>query len=658
MGKQSHWTGLGMEPPRTVYGQGLLAALGDMAGVMAITMGFATLVAWRTVELVWGRLMPAEPAELAIVVAAGAYFGALYYWLRSRLQRVVLGPENLTLHYNYATRHIPWSSIRRFERGPRCFRLTTTDDSLEITDSLYHAPALLANVQARLGERPPVQRFAPGRQTWLAELMAAVLPLLSFVLLASWCNARLPYARSYVPSASLLCWLVTLTLVLQAIALRRALLGRVLRWIEVDGHGLRLVWRAGRPREYAWPLVEAAASDGNALRCVAAGVVWRLPLPAETARAAAEAIQARSVLADGDRPDVFEQPPAAAGWQAAQAWLAAAVVAWLLTRAAAASMHGVLLSLRVAIAVAVGWSLAAALRGNVRRVTVTERGLVLEHEAGPREQPWEIVRGITRRGQTWRLQTSLGHVQFRGPLAGSDGLPAAVRRGMERSQARLTDAERVASDEVAGWLGIAADDCLEIRPFRARPLILGGVIWLGICLLPFVVFRMAASDPAYADGAGLLFMLAPALLFWFCYYPVHLAHLLRADALRRVYASGHGLRWRDGSAWHEAGWNEVLRVNMVPREHQQRLFYWSYDQLAADLEVLVECVGQRLRFHPKDQHAPRLQRALERLLAARRAGRAMPGLAAVPAHAISLTAPRDTAAERGLSRSGPSAPGE
>jgi len=186
---------------------------------------------------------------------------------------------------------------------------------------------------------------------------------------------------------------------------------------------------------------------------------------------------------------------------------------------------------------------------------------------------------------------------------------------------------------------------------------IGGVAWCGIWLLLLPLLIPSIGSGYWREHEAAILATLPLWAFWLCYYPCHLAILLRADALRRVYASGHGLRWRDGAAWHQAGWNEVRSVSLVPREHQQSLFYWSYDQLAADREVLVECVAQRLRFHPKDQHADRLQRALDRLLAARRAGRAMPGLAAVPDTALSRADRLETAAERGVSRRDPDPPG-
>jgi len=656
--------GRGMEPPRTVFAQGPLAALLDVLGVANLTLLLGVLLVWHARQPFLTRLLPSEPYGLAVVAIAGAYFTALYVWLTSRLQRVLLGADCLTLCYTYRQRQLPWSTIRRFARLPGRFRVSTTDDVIEFTDQVRHAEILLANAQARLPEPQPAEIFEPGVTDPLAGFRHALLVWLPPLLLAIWFDRHLPEPRHYAVADSVAAWMVAITLVIQTGLVRRHLREHSFQRLELTADGLRLVFQAGRPRDYRWADVEQVqvVSDGLALR--AAGVEHRLPLLGEVARAAAASIQAGMAAAEPTREQVFEQPPVASTGVFLAAWCGGLLFALVCCWQASAThfdyaWDAPLLRLGLLLALlGVGRQLLPRL---VRRVTVGDGGVRLSDRAEVTELPWETVRGASRTRFGWQIETSLGAVRFAGVFVGQEDLLDQIRRGLARAQASVSEAERVEHAEIAGWLGITADDCLEVRALRARPLILGGVIWLLIAggLLPAMYWSTGANYHTVDDYvrplaiANLGMATVPVWLFWLCYYPVHLAILLRADALRRVYASGHGLRWRNGSIWRQAGWNEVLSVSLVPREHQQKLFYWSDVQVAADREVLVECVGQRLRFHPKDQHAERLQRALDRLLKARQAGLTMPGLSEVPANAISRAELRDASAELGLSRVAP-----
>ena len=650
-----------MKQPLAVYPQGPRSALGDLMTLPIVALVIHLVSRWHATSYLWPSLLPAEPGELANVLffAIGVVWCTL--WLRRRLQKVYLHDAGLELCYLGSRQMVPWDDLRWVAQARGRLVLHTAAGTVKLPADLRRADALADAILERLGEWPAGRVIDAGPGARWPNLLLSLVGLLPLLFLAPWFDSHLPYPSWSAIDASLAAWAVAFALLGQVLVIRYVLLRRRVAWLEIGAEGLRIQPRVGPPRDLPWAALREAVAEPGGLRLRCFGADYLLPLDVARARSAREAIAPWLAASGDDDAEVFERTRSSELLDAVAPWLGLLVFA-LVTRRIAAGIAVLglgwtetetVLWLGVAAGGLAAFAWAMSLRAE--RVIATADGLRIEYHRRARMVPWTRLRRIERRRGLWLLRTETGLVRFAGELRCAEDLLARAEVAIERCRAAEPMAERVESGEIEKWLGIEPDDVLEVRAMRARQLIVGACCWFAAAVWLLLVLP-TARHAGLGDGRAALFtafsgVTAPAWLFWLLYYPVHLVLKIRADALRRVYATGHGLRWHEGPVWSEVGWDLVANAELVPRQHRKALFYWTPAQVEADREMLVECGELRLRFHPTDHNAPRLQQALDHLMAARRAGRLMPKLSEVPAAAISRAKPDEAAvAERGISR--------
>lgn len=601
-----------------------------------------------------------------------------------RLRAVVTDAAGLTLETadDQADRRIAWSDLQSVECRTGCWLLHTIHGPAAITSSLIDRDGLLAELTSHARCAAP-EVWSRSRLAWLLQTVwqAALIggTLVAVSRLTRWFYRHLDYHHVLVipvwvrgrhtsddgwwcefgASVVGMSYALGLLLALQAMLLCAAA-RRWVRRVELTDHGVRSVLLNGQATVLPWSDVLGASWSWRGLWVATVhGPVW-YGVGLRDGRTLAARIGERA-SGSGDEADVFDRTAAAT-------WLDRSMPFALLGLGQLAVM-GVfitdyhLMSWPFALlgALAAGAWLVAG-RWRVRRLSAGPEALRIAWAVGePQLIPWSGVRSIQRTASGWYLTTSQGAVTIASSLQRPQELLALARQQIERHRPPNEVAE-VEAPEIEGWLQIPADQVLRVRPWRLSKLVAGGIVWLAIAagLIPWMV-RLAATEPwlphspeaspHYLALFSLAWMASPLWLFWLVYYPVRLALVWRAEALREVQASAHGLRWRTGRYWSDAGWDEVTASSLVPRENRAALFYWTTGQMLADQEVLVDCGGLTFRFSPRDDQAPKLQAALDRLLAARRQGRTLPGTAAISPRSLSRATPAAADASRGLSRS-------
>jgi len=668
-----------MQAPIRTYPRGLRAAAGDWL----IAIGSATILALAWAFLVdwldWYDLPNLQydpPGPYLVLVGV---LSVLLHGMTGRVQSVVIDADGLRLvtAHGLSDRWISWGHLRSIERLPGRWLLHTTGGPVRITDSLVRRDDLLTEIERHIGESAHAT-WSRGWPAWLLDTALQAGLLGSALAAAEWlqdpwggrlCDAN---DRGSVwlrqagdagagwydvqPAVALV---VGLLLGLQVLLLLMTWRRRRVARVELDDHGVRIHRLAGRPTELPWASIRSARVGWCGLRIeTAAGTV----VPGSSLRRVADLARR---INDGaaDVPLSEREPEAEVFGRGYTAWL---IDALLPSAILAGGMAGALSTLTIdrspepwayavgALVALAGWSLLRHLR--VDRVLVAPDALRIERLAGePITIPWPALRSIQRTIGGWRLATTRGPVSLWSSLQRPGEFQLTVRQAIERHRAPLEESS-VDDRELADWLQVGEGEVLRVRALRLRRVVVGATLWLGaaVAITPLLRHLGSAINAPLTtsvqwvpfDFVGLLL-----LLFWLLHFPLTVVHALRADALRRVEASAYGLRWREGRYWSEAGWDEVTNVALVERAHREALFYWTQRQKLADREVLVECGGRSFRFNPRDDHAPELQTALGRLMAARSVGRTVPGLPGISPRSLSRAEPAaGSDASRGLSR--------
>ena len=574
----------------------------------------------------------------------------------------------------FGSRRLPWITIRRAWMGFGGLRIQTADGRIRWLPGIAGADDLCRLIRGRVGDatlvarRPPAaaerrggQVFVPTAGGWLLEATRVLWPValiaVAFlfrqglvyladggsgppplfyhgvwaVVMSSPAAGRwfgfvmVPVARACRPEW----WLIGTSLLLVASACRT-----IVR-LRIDETGVQIVPLVGAIRDLPWATIRKVVSDWHGLRLLAGSGTVSLGSGVRLWTDVVGLVEQRLVQAR-------RQGTSAAGWT----WEARADGRWPTWL-----LGGLLWPVSPVLAigtVAIGGLLKLA-RTCVVTVDAEAEGLVLRPLLGaPRRYSWARMIGIDTCRSGFRIRLRGGTARAITFTLRDEGPRPLLEAGLDRARQSAEAIERIDRDEVARWLVIEPEGYVSVRALRWRPLVLGAIGW-GAAIAALIGFCECWSGWSDVQRSGWM-TVALWPLFWVLYYPVHLALLLRADALREVFASTDGLRWREGRVWRQAGWDQVEAVDRVPRVGRPVLLYWNQDSMAADCEILVACGAQRLRFHPRDRHAMRLHTALQHLLAARRQGLVLPTMTEVPAAAISRAAPAASSPERGLSR--------
>jgi len=667
-----------MQDQAQTFPIGLRAAAGDWlvalgrAGVATLLAAFlaAFLIAWSD-DSYFPSLFDGEGTPYVV-----GFIGltAVFLSASSRLRSVITDADGLALLTvsGRQDRWIPWGDLRGVQRGRGVLTISSTGGRVSVTSSLVGRAELLAELERRATGEPRTQwRRTPAAR--LVDSLLQVAPVglalaLALGLEGCWSGHVSEAFESgsiwlreacYCGDDELFGGLMVLTALQAALVLVAARRWRVAR-VDVDGTGVRIYRLAGRPTVLPWSTIRGASLRPWGLRLwTCEGSVW-VHSSLRRASELRDQIDQRA----GSVPPSERAPECEVFGRSLAAWLLDGLLPLqilvlgqllLLADLAIKLPFPPVLTLAGCLTLLAVW--AGLRQPRVSRVVVGPDTLRLDRLAGePETVPWSAVRGIERTIGGWRVTTSSGPVGWTSSLRRPKMLMTAARQAIERHRPAAVETS-VDDRELSDWLGVGEGEVLRVRALRLRRVLVGLGLWLGsaAAIAPLLhqlgEFLGAPVTSAQAGLAATELGAAGLILFWLLYMPLTTAQALRADALRVVEASVHGLRWREGRYWSEAGWDEVTAVSLVGRAHREALFYWTRGQMLADRELLVECGGRSFRFNPRDDHAPELQAALDRLLAARRVGRTVPGLPGISPRSLSRAAPAaGSDASRGISR--------
>jgi hypothetical protein len=266
-------------------------------------------------------------------------------------------------------------------------------------------------------------------------------------------------------------------------------------------------------------------------------------------------------------------------------------------------------------------------------VHVNAHGLLVLHTFRlGRRMAWDEFREVVVDEHGLTLLTRRGELKLGYKLTDWAHLAARCRREMGKSEDHDSDRDAVVDvspEEVARWLGVAADGALVCRSPYFRRMKIGYILFCSA--LWCLTIAAALALVTLGDwGVAAVLQVVPAL-FTLEHYAIWTAG--RSRRIREVRATPTELDVRFDTGWRRYAWGGIY--SFVPRG-----LYWMVSTVEGDLLL-----------PPFVNRGRTLLEAMREAIDARQRGFALPRMSAdIPDAALSRAASAEVTIERGLSR--------